>query len=600
MRWERARAYPWVLAALSGLLFFARADMPLTDGDSALYGLVARNVLSTGDWIVMTARGWLLDKPPLTVWLTAIGIQLFGATPFALRWWHSLTAVGLVLMTYAISRLFYEPRTSFWAGAITATSVLVWYCGIVPQQDVPAAVFAVVSLYGLVAYLERGSRAAFYLIWVGAALCALTRAFAGLVLPVGVALAYLALHRLRRRPRPRLRPGNGPCPAVKGAARGLARVHLVAGPALFAAIACPWFVLGYLRLGYGFLDYHLFSGNARFFSSPSGTSGFLHFWSYAPLLVASFLPWSGTMFHAILRAVRSFVRVFPGPAAREAWRRVRGLLGPERSPSRPGPGSPDAAEHVGDAFFLVWFVAAFALPFPMKWRVIRYLLPSIPPLAALTARSIAPLLEGAPSQTDPARARELRLAATVSSLVVAPLVLAMVLVIAGRFPEEQSRYLAVVAIPLGGLGASLVAFAVLSFLGRCRSALHVLLGLTALTYLLTFCAAASRWETIAPWRTMSRIIDEAAAGSLPVLAVDVPRDELVFLDYYASESIIIGDARACGERIASERLPFVAIVGQSAAESVREASLSAGASVEKAFSAPSGTHVLKLSFAGRD
>lgn len=618
----RERFYPWVLVLGSALLFFARANMPLTDGDSALYGAVAKNVLSSGDWVVMGTRGWLLDKPPLTIWLTAIGIKLFGAIPLALRWWHSLMAVCLVLGTYGISRQFFEPATGFLAGAITGTSVLVWYSGIVPQQDVPAVLFAVVTLYGLIRYVEGRSVAGYYILWLGAALAALNRAFAGLILPASIAVAHIGLLVLRGT-RPRILPG---------AERGAAWAHFLAGPLLFVAIVAPWFVLGYLRMGYRFIDYHLFSGNARFFTNPRGGSGFLHFWSYIPLLIASFLPWSGLIFHALqggftsLRHVvtHSFDQCARAPAGLlgVASARVRKCLRfrclpatpdrvhmPESGTGRPesvldgaGPGKTPGSqrhisEHTGDTFFLVWFLAAFALPFALRWRVIRYLLPSIPPLAVLSARFLAPFFTGTFSRSH---LRRLKVVATLSCVVVVPLVAALTLIVAGRFPEDQARYLPVVAVPIAGLGISLAVFVALCYLGRARAAVSLLVGLTALSYLGTFFVLGSKWEEVAPWQTMSLIIDSAAAPSSPVVAAEVPQDELVFLDFYVNRPIEPMKDPSWLHAPATGCSAVIVIAGNSAVQSVLGAAKILARPPELLFEAPSGTQVLRFSFAGQD
>jgi len=51
------------------LLFLSCLALPLTDGDTAYYGKIARNILETGDWITLRFKGdALVDKPPIT-WL---------------------------------------------------------------------------------------------------------------------------------------------------------------------------------------------------------------------------------------------------------------------------------------------------------------------------------------------------------------------------------------------------------------------------------------------------------------------------------------------------------------------------------------------------
>lgn len=74
-----------------GFMLFARllcnALIPLTDTSEARYGEIARKMLETGDWITPQhdygVPFWA--KPPLSTWLSAFSMKLFGVNEFAAR-----------------------------------------------------------------------------------------------------------------------------------------------------------------------------------------------------------------------------------------------------------------------------------------------------------------------------------------------------------------------------------------------------------------------------------------------------------------------------------------------------------------------------------
>src|SRR4051812_29206889 len=85
---EKARKLAW-----GSLLFMllvrivASVVVPLTDTTEARYGEIARKMLETGDWITPQhdygVPFWA--KPPLSTWLSAGSMKLFGVNEFAAR-----------------------------------------------------------------------------------------------------------------------------------------------------------------------------------------------------------------------------------------------------------------------------------------------------------------------------------------------------------------------------------------------------------------------------------------------------------------------------------------------------------------------------------
>ena len=60
--------------------------MPLTDPDEGRYALIARQMATSGDWLVPRLFGLpYLEKPPLLYWLTATMFRMFGTGELSAR-----------------------------------------------------------------------------------------------------------------------------------------------------------------------------------------------------------------------------------------------------------------------------------------------------------------------------------------------------------------------------------------------------------------------------------------------------------------------------------------------------------------------------------
>ncbi|RZU02757.1 ArnT family glycosyltransferase [Rivibacter subsaxonicus] len=98
----------WGLAALTCLLCLL---LPRMDGDAAVYALIAKNMVLTGDWTNLYFQGkdWL-DKPHLPFWLVAGSFELFGVNERA----YLLPGLLFYLLgawaTYRLARHFYAER----------------------------------------------------------------------------------------------------------------------------------------------------------------------------------------------------------------------------------------------------------------------------------------------------------------------------------------------------------------------------------------------------------------------------------------------------------------------------------------------------------
>ena len=326
----------YMLLALSLLLFVPKLGMPLLDPDEGLYAEIAREMLTSGDWVIPHVNGLpYLEKPPLYFWLTALTFQLFGPSEWATRLWSAISALGTVLLTWRIGRRLYGAPAGLLAGVVVATVVGNALYVRRASTDQLFVFCLTLAMYGFLRDAERPDRgrARFLLFYLGAALGVLAKGFLGVVFPVlivGLGLATVRRSGLR-----------------SSVPLGWRELNLVRGTALFAIIAVPWHALVAWRspmlFNFYVVDNHLLRFlNARRYVEDDVPSSTLAF------LVASFLwafPWS----------VFTLARRDPDRSPRGRWRPV----------------------------VVIWLVAVVGLFALSRFKHEYYALPAFPALAVL-------------------------------------------------------------------------------------------------------------------------------------------------------------------------------------------------------------------------
>ena len=98
------------LLLLAALTFFAGLGRgAVTDSDEAFYAEASREMVASGDWITPHYNYEpRFQKPILYYWLTSVTYFVTGASEMGARLWAALAGVGLVLVTAAAGRRWYD------------------------------------------------------------------------------------------------------------------------------------------------------------------------------------------------------------------------------------------------------------------------------------------------------------------------------------------------------------------------------------------------------------------------------------------------------------------------------------------------------------
>src|ERR1700678_3818975 len=94
----------------------------LMDDVDAVQAQIARNMLTSGDWVTARLDGVpYLEKAPLIYWLIAGSFKIFGATDWAARIPMVLAALALAWLTTAFGIWAFGRKARFYAGLCIST-----------------------------------------------------------------------------------------------------------------------------------------------------------------------------------------------------------------------------------------------------------------------------------------------------------------------------------------------------------------------------------------------------------------------------------------------------------------------------------------------
>ena len=329
----------WLLVICLALYGFGLGFAPLANPDEARYAEIPREMLVTGDFVTPRLDGIkYFEKPPLTYWLVAGSMNVFGQGEVAARATPALLALLGVLLTYFAGRTLAGRDAGWWSAIVLASSLIYFAHARILLLDMVVAVLISGTLYCfLLAVREppgRRRRLLFYGLYTCAALATLAKGLIGVLLPGAVMFSWLLLFNQWRRLRP---------------------FHLPTGLLLFALIAVPWHVLVARRNPEWAWFYFVHEHWLRFTTSTHGRDQ--PWWFFLPIVLVGLFPWTGFLWSAVRAALP------------ESWSRR------------------DAA--ADQAFPLLWATLIFVFFSASHSKLIPYILPVIPPLALVLGQYLA-------------------------------------------------------------------------------------------------------------------------------------------------------------------------------------------------------------------
>jgi 4-amino-4-deoxy-L-arabinose transferase-like glycosyltransferase len=325
-----------LLAALS--FFGGLGRGAIADNDEAFYAESAREMVESGNWITPHFNYEpRFQKPALYYWVTATLFAATGPNEFAARMFAALAGIGLVIVTTACGRRWYDESVGLLAGAIAATSFGYFALARMSLPDLPLAFFVTLSIWAaFVATLERerNPRKWLLLAAAAAALGFLVKGPLAIVLPALVVVPILLMER---------RTFN------------VTFADLVLATLLFLAIAVPWYIVMWMQHGTEYLVGFFVGDNYERFATARFNDP-RPWWFYAPVVAGGLLPWTPLALTWLSPVLQFLTR-----------RRDVGTL---------------------DLRLLLWAALPLVFFTISVGKQPRYILPVLPPIAILLASSV--------------------------------------------------------------------------------------------------------------------------------------------------------------------------------------------------------------------
>ncbi|MBG8555584.1 ArnT family glycosyltransferase [Hymenobacter guriensis] len=336
-----SRTWLWLFLAALGLAFLLGLGAwgPL-ESSEARYAEIGREMLTGQDWLHPRLLGIQhFHKPPLTYWLTAAGLGMFGESALGVRVLPVLAVLLQVLLVYGLGLLFFaQDRARALAAAVVyGTLPVVLISALNVTTDAYLATLELAAAYGILRYYHGGGMRWLYLFWLGLGLAFLTKGPVGFILPLMVVIGFYFRQGQARRP---------------------FTWHHAVGMGLFLLVGLSWY-LYLVAENPAFLRYFLFEHTVERFANAATFNRAKPWWFYLVLAPATSLPWSVAL---ITQAVRTRWAEVP-----QQWRNV----------------------------LLFWVVLPLVFFSISKSKLLLYVLPVFPGVALLTVYYLGRLTDGA-------------------------------------------------------------------------------------------------------------------------------------------------------------------------------------------------------------
>lgn len=336
---SRARQAIWSVTIFLLVTVAVLAVRPLIQPDEPRYGVIATEMVRTGEWLSLRLAGFhYYEKPPMGYWMTAMSITAFGENAFAIRLPSAIAAgIAAAAAWVLAARISGRRELGPAAFAVQATTIGSAVLATVANLD---TMFAAAIAVTLVAFYcgscSRGLARARWLALAGiaAGFAVMTKGLLGLAIPAVAAASWLAWER-----------------------RWLDIVRLAVIPVVFATIFILPLAIAIHRSEPGFWEYFILVEHLRRFASPDANQHAEPWWYLIAVLPLGGVMWSLN------------------------WPRCARAL------------AATGRDRAGVRFAICWIAVPLALLSASSGKVATYVLPLFVPLSVLVTLGLVGALE---------------------------------------------------------------------------------------------------------------------------------------------------------------------------------------------------------------
>lgn len=220
------------------------------DDVDAVQAQIARNMLSSGDWVTAHIDGLrYVEKPPLVYWLIAGSYRIFGVRDWVARMPVALSAIALAALAAAFGAWAFGKRAGLYAGLCIATCVGLFLFTRILIPDAMLTFAIALALWALLRSLdpeELHPRVWSVVLAVCLGIGMLLKSLIGVAFPAAIGLIYLGVTR------------------QLFSRWTWKRLHPFTGLLIALVIAVPWHVLATLRNPPPYFDFTMHSGPGQY------------------------------------------------------------------------------------------------------------------------------------------------------------------------------------------------------------------------------------------------------------------------------------------------------------------------------------------------
>jgi len=220
---------------VAGAIYLGCSVSPpsLMDDVDAVQAQIARNMLTSGDWVTARLDGVVyLEKAPLVYWAMAASYEIFGAHDWVARIPIALSAIALCWLTMAFGAWAFGKRAGFYAGLCMATCIGLFLFTRILIPDVMLTFTVALAMWAFLRTLDEEEphpRFWAFVLAVNLGLGLLLKSLIGVLFPLAAGLIYLWVTR------------------QIFSATAWRRLRPFSGLLIILLIAAPWHILAMLR-----------------------------------------------------------------------------------------------------------------------------------------------------------------------------------------------------------------------------------------------------------------------------------------------------------------------------------------------------------------
>ena len=177
------------LLCLSPIFFYKLGQSSLVSWDEAWYASIARNIITTGDFLKLFWNGKpFFDHPVGGFWWMAMSFKIFGVSDFSARFASALFGILTLVFVYFLGKKLFNPWVGFASALALSSAPWFLYRARSGNLDIFLTFFFVASI--LLAILSLENKKYFVVLGVSLALLFLTKTAVPLVITFPLIIVF--------------------------------------------------------------------------------------------------------------------------------------------------------------------------------------------------------------------------------------------------------------------------------------------------------------------------------------------------------------------------------------------------------------------------